>query len=688
MSEQLFINPYNFIPFGKSVDKKRKSRESAYRSEETLLSGWLTVLLETKTPLIIPDGAHPRYWDCMKNQYVENPEPDQKKNLHKEYKFFRVPSETGKQPVIPGSELRGMIRSVYETVTDSCVPFLLDDKPISQRIPAYASLRRRGLLAYEPAVSGSSQREWVLYSTTAKTAEVLVSDGTIQFMDGRRLKEKNGDFVPGKGWLQYNIPVKKDNYHIAYLNPKEVVYRWKLTGDDDPYQQLKTALNGPAQKLKSRNQVPNKNIAEALKRAKNGEGNMVPVYYFIVYRNNKPMVYLSNSSIGRIAQRRKWKEIMGIHAPCEDTDRLCPACLMFGTTSGKGMKGHVRFTDGTPVGELKSEVHTLQILGEPRPSAFEFYLRKPDQPNVTYWNFDFYGKKTGFSKRNDNYTEYHDLDQATPRGRKIYWHHALAADAAKGNMNSTMEAMNGSFEFRVYFDEITEGQLRDLIWVITLGENRNNSTKQHKLGHGKPLGYGSVKLTVQQKAIRKLITDGNSMEVQLDLTDYENIQPEQGDSLDREAVKTLLHMCDTQSFRKNIPVMYPLARNKNGDFIYQWFSNNRKNPGTLKTLPEPLDEDLVLRGSWNEPNIVKEGHKRSDYHKEDDQRRIVGKVKFFKADQNFGYITVQGDKDYKVGIHATYNPDLCEEDLKPGTEISFVPRNVNGKWMANQCRKK
>ena len=31
MSEQLFINPYNFIPFGKSVDKKRKSRESAYR---------------------------------------------------------------------------------------------------------------------------------------------------------------------------------------------------------------------------------------------------------------------------------------------------------------------------------------------------------------------------------------------------------------------------------------------------------------------------------------------------------------------------------------------------------------------------------------------------------------------------------------------------------------------------------
>ena len=62
-------------------------------------------------------------------------------------------------------------------------------------------------------------------------------------------------------------------------------------------------------------------------------------------------------------------------------------------------------------------------------------------------------------------------------------------------------------------------------------------------------------------------------------------------------------------------------------------------------------------------------------------------MKFFKADQNFGYITVQGDKDYKVGIHATYNPDLCEEDLKPGTEISFVPRNVNGNgWQTSAAK--
>lgn len=52
-------------------------------------------------------------------------------------------------PTIPGSELRGMLRSVYEAVTDSCVPFLLDEKPISRRVPTYGALRHRGLLAYE-----------------------------------------------------------------------------------------------------------------------------------------------------------------------------------------------------------------------------------------------------------------------------------------------------------------------------------------------------------------------------------------------------------------------------------------------------------------------------------------------------------------------------------------------------------
>ena len=49
---------------------KRISREEAYQNKGELLSGWLTVELQTKTPLIIPDGAHPKYWDINKQRYI------------------------------------------------------------------------------------------------------------------------------------------------------------------------------------------------------------------------------------------------------------------------------------------------------------------------------------------------------------------------------------------------------------------------------------------------------------------------------------------------------------------------------------------------------------------------------------------------------------------------------------------
>ena len=64
-----FVNPYNFIPFEGNINDKRISRETAYAKKSELLSGWLVVELTTRTPLIIPDGAHPKYWDIEKMEY-------------------------------------------------------------------------------------------------------------------------------------------------------------------------------------------------------------------------------------------------------------------------------------------------------------------------------------------------------------------------------------------------------------------------------------------------------------------------------------------------------------------------------------------------------------------------------------------------------------------------------------------
>lgn len=697
MGNQLFINPYNFIPFGSTIEERRKSREAAYRGRDHLVSGWLTVELNTKTPLIIPDGAHPAYWDVKSSRYVRNPDEDAKKILHKEYCFLRIPGEAGKEPVIPGSELRGMIRSVYETVTDSCTAFLLDDKPISQRVPTFGSLQRRGLLAYEETGDGTAERRWVLYSTFAEKVTVKVNGTTFRDENGRTITGRNGDFVTSRGWLQYNIPVNtKKPYHIAYLKENEKIYTWDFAREDgtpdkekndEPYKTLRSALQDRPQGLKNSNAIPNKNLMDALERAKKGDNNKVPVYYFMVKRGDETLVYLSNSSIGRIAQKRKWREIIGVHAPCESTDRLCPACLLFGTTNGEGLKGHIRVTDAVPAGKYTSETHTLQILGEPRTSAFEFYLRKPEGGQVTYWNFDFYGEKVKV-QNGRTHTQYHDLAEATPRGRKMYWHSPVAPDAARDKMNATMEAINGTFEFRVYFDKITEEQLRDLIWVITLGENRRDSTKQHKLGHAKPLGYGSVKLIVKKETIRAMSVKDGDIEVEMKEAEYGDIKADQGQDLDAEAVRNLLIMCDTRSVPDNIPVMYPKELdNKGRESIYSWFAKNRENAGRLQTLPEPSAQNLALKGSWGTQDARPANPQRNTQSSYDVKKthQIVGNIKFFNSDQNFGIIAGEDGIDYRIKINP-YNPGIRAEDLKAGCKVTFVPKKLSGKWIANQCR--
>lgn len=684
-----FVNPYNFIPFEGNIDK-RISRETAYAKKSELLSGWLGVELTTRTPLIIPDGAHPRYWDIEKKEYIngEDEVKCRKNDIHKEYDFFRSPDGI---PTIPGSELRGMLRSVYEIVTNSCVPFLLDEKPISRRVPVYGALCHHGLLAYE-------NDHWVLYKATIVKKEaangiyVNEKDGCV-YVNGKKLPYKNGEYVEDLGWVQYNIPVNKSEYSIRFLKKgNEIVKKWEIR-DNEPYRALLSALNRDgAGSGRNSNKIPNKNLCDALEKAKSGDKNLVPVYYMSVTRikengDDEVLVYLSNSSIGRIAQKRKWKDIMGDYVPCSSTDELCPACLLFGTTNGKGLKGRVQVTDATPdnVGKLTYEKHTLDILSTPRTSAFEFYLRKPTD-NATFWNFDFYGEMKKYTLANGkeiNRIEYYDLPEATPRGRKMYWHSKISKDNnKKRNLNNTVEAVNGKFRFKIYFDEITREQLDTLLWTITLGDNNLNSSLQHKLGHAKPLGYGSVKLQVVEQVIRYLSYNkqNEQLEVTLNKITKENINIPSRLDTKSLAEKSILKMANVRSVPNNIPVMYPRGEdNKNRQNIYSWFANNRKNSASVKILPKPTDTDISLN-----INYYDEQNGCNDNNSMESSNRIDGIVRI----KDEKYIVVdKGKNEYKIPNNQKFNPDLKNKQLKEGIRVSFKPYIYpDNKMAVNECR--
>ena len=89
-----FVNPYTFVPLPKGGAKRSDCTEAT----EPVFSGEIKCRLITKTQIAVPD-------------ILKNPVPDNVERTEpKEYDFFTLDGKAA----IPGSGIRGVIRSVYE----------------------------------------------------------------------------------------------------------------------------------------------------------------------------------------------------------------------------------------------------------------------------------------------------------------------------------------------------------------------------------------------------------------------------------------------------------------------------------------------------------------------------------------------------------------------------------------------
>lgn len=146
----------------------------------------------------------------------------------------------------------------------------------------------------------------------------------------------------------------------------------------------------------------------------------------------------------------------------------------------------------------------LRILGEPKPSAWEFYLQQPsksDSPPSTYG--DLSGDVGG------------EL-----AGRKFY----LSSSSAKNTHFSTNEAdviksdqatlarficdRGSTFKFMIRFAGLRVWELGALLAVLEPHRLDSSTAAKaedfaHKLGLGRPLGMGSVRVTVDAVRARR-----------------------------------------------------------------------------------------------------------------------------------------------------------------------------------------
>ncbi|MCE2434139.1 MAG: TIGR03986 family CRISPR-associated RAMP protein [Candidatus Latescibacteria bacterium] len=212
--------------------------------------------------------------------------------------------------------------------------------------------------------------------------------------------------------------------------------------------------------------------------------------------------------------------------PGDKMSELSPADRLFGwvpqqSGSGQGYKGRIRVVCED---DARSEIIQhfdgkdlpLTILGEPKPAQGRFYVAKDNKGTP---------QEDGISKEKAGYNKGKSL-----RGRKQYWHHkGLEADQAPDYWKSSVEDRtqqqnNGRYqEYRrpnkngepqkdsqncsitgwikpgtvfkasLYVQNLQAEEIGALLWLLSLPEDH-----YFRLGYGKPLGFGSVRMEVDE----------------------------------------------------------------------------------------------------------------------------------------------------------------------------------------------
>lgn len=212
--------------------------------------------------------------------------------------------------------------------------------------------------------------------------------------------------------------------------------------------------------------------------------------------------------------------------PTNKRNELSPSDRLFGWVPQKsgndqGYKGRIRVVcedDARPeiIEDFAGEPLSLAILGQPKPAQGRFYVAKNDQGMP---------QEDGLGKQQAGYSKGKGL-----RGRKQYWHHkgleaSQAPDYWKPSVEDrTQQQSNGRhqeyrrpdqngkpqndpqnrsitgwikpdtvFKASLYVQNLQVEEVGALLWLLSLPEGHF-----FRLGYGKPLGFGSVRVEIDE----------------------------------------------------------------------------------------------------------------------------------------------------------------------------------------------
>lgn len=230
---------------------------------------------------------------------------------------------------------------------------------------------------------------------------------------------------------------------------------------------------------------------------------------------------------------------------------------------------------------------TLRILSQPKPQQGRFYLCKSDGGRL---DADCSKVAAGYTGKN------------RIRGPKVFPHHKVWAkprSVERGTQNRTISesvAKETQFRFEVQISNLSEFDLGALLWLLDLPAEHH-----HRIGLGKPLGFGSVHLSVDETNTTlakgedwiRAYSEWGRIPQNLTAEHWKDLA-ERSAQMIAEGNVALIHgfLRCSKGF-EGIPIGYPAVRNQSAGENFRWFIANERNDHR-NSLPFLTDSDVTL----------------------------------------------------------------------------------------------
>ena len=557
--------PYNFVPLpGNIVTVEDPPDQDRYSG----LTGWFDCEMETCSPVYVRGMMTLDQFD----------KSDRKaKELSVEEKLERAPFYSYRQkdgqsvPVIPGSSLRGMLRSLIEIAGYGKLRWVNGSPSITFR--AVAAPREDPLSEPYRQVIGQLSREVRAgYLERTETGDWLIrpalSPKEKGWPEAAFLKVKERTIPTGAitNFYYFDDPeYLPDYYPVSFdainrrnrFGPCTEVTR---IGDEELNYQHKGVLACSGNMLETNQKglkSPRRNHTLVLPKKPNAKPLKLSYQLIDTYLNSltpfqqedlwgkerglpagvledgAPVFYVTDKKSGDVFW---FGHTPNFRVPAQITlgrvttpldlipEHLCDAAeidlaeAIFGWVARKGSEkqqcaGRVFVTDAYFT-EAKDKIWfaekpiTPATLGGPKVTTFQHYLVQDAS------------KDHDPDKRQSLAHYSHSTEQTELRGHKLYWHKGAnppiinTAKVNESQLSRISPVRPGvKFCFKVHFESLRPEELGALAWALTL-PGEDGQIYRHKLGMGKPLGMGAVVIaprlfvTDRTKRYQSLFSDG------------------------------------------------------------------------------------------------------------------------------------------------------------------------------------